>query len=99
VRASRRLRLQETYFYTRLAHVFTNHIMRSQVNYQFTPALSLRTIVDYNAVLTNPKAVSFDQSKAFTGDALLAYIPHPGTAIYLGYTNRRENLALAGGDA
>jgi Domain of unknown function (DUF5916) len=100
LRPTRRLRLQETYFYTRLAHTFTNHIVRSQANYQFTPSLSMRTIIDYNAVLTNASVVDFDQSKAFTGDLLLAYIPHPGTAVYLGYTNRRENLALTGvGDA
>ena len=29
---------------------------------------------------------------------MFAYLPHPGTAVYLGYTNRRENLALAGTD-
>jgi hypothetical protein len=96
LRPNKRLRIQETYYYTRLARTFTNHIIRQQVNYQFTPAWSLRAIVDYNAVLTNPTAVSFDQSKAFTGDALISYIPHPGTAIYMGYTNRRENLALIG---
>ena len=98
VRPTRRLRLQETYFYTRLTHTFTNHILRSQANYQFTPSLSLRTILDYNAVLTNSSVVNFDQTKAFTGDALIAYIPHPGTAVYLGYTNRRENLALVGNE-
>jgi len=97
-RPGARLRIQQAYFYTRLAHVFTNHIFRNTVNYQFSPALSLRTIVDYNAVLSNTAVASFGNSKTVTGDALLAYIPHPGTAVYLGYTNRRENLALIGGD-
>jgi hypothetical protein len=91
-----RLRIQQTYFYTRLAHVFTNHIFRNTVNYQFSPAWSLRAIIDYNAVLSNTVLADYDTSKKFTGDLLLAYLPHPGTAVYLGYTNGRENLALLG---
>jgi hypothetical protein len=96
LRPNTRLRIQQTYFYTRLAHVFTNHIFRNTVNYQFSPALSLRAIVDYNAVLSNPALADYETSKKFTGDLLLAYLPYPGTAIYLGYTNSRENLALLG---
>jgi Domain of unknown function (DUF5916) len=95
-RPNNRLRIQETYFYTRLKHVFTNHIFRNTVNYQFSPAFSLRAIIDYNAVLSNPAVASYDTSKKFTGDLLLAYLPYPGTAVYLGYTNGRENLALLG---
>jgi len=96
LRPNVRLRIQQTYFYTRLAHVFTNHIFRNTVNYQFSPALSLRAIIDYNAVLSNTALADYDTSKKFTGDLLLAYLPHPGTAVYLGYTNSRENLALLG---
>ena len=99
VRPNTRLRIQQTYFYTRLAHVFTNHIFRNTVNYQFSPAFSLRAIVDYNAVLSNPFMADYDTSKKFTGDLLLAYLPYPGTAVYLGYTNGRENLALFGDPA
>jgi hypothetical protein len=95
-RPNTRLRIQQTYFYTRLAHVFTNHILRNTVNYQFSPALSMRAILDYNAVLSNTAVADYDTSKKFTGDLLLAYIPHPGTAVYVGYTNSRENLALLG---
>ena len=99
IRPNTRLRIQQTYFYTRLAHVFTNHIFRNTVNYQFSPALSLRAIIDYNAVLSNPFVADYDTSKKFTGDLLLAYLPYPGTAVYLGYTNGRENLALFGDPA
>jgi hypothetical protein len=95
-RPNARLRIQQTYFYTRLAHVFTNHILRNTVNYQFSPAFSMRAIIDYNAVLANTALAAYDTTKKFTGDLLLAYIPHPGTAVYLGYTNGRENLALLG---
>ena len=96
LRPNARLRIQQTYFYTRLAHVFTNHIFRNTVNYQFSPAFSARAIIDYNAVLSNPALADYDTSKKFTGDLLLAYLPYPGTAVYLGYTNGRENLALFG---
>jgi len=96
LRPNTRLRIQQTYFYTRLAHVFTNHIFRNTVNYQLSPALSLRAIIDYNAVLANTALADYDTSKKFTGDLLLAYLPHPGTAVYMGYTNSRENLALIG---
>jgi hypothetical protein len=96
LRPNVRLRIQQTYFYTRLAHVFTNHIFRNTVNYQFSPAWSLRAIIDYNAVLSNTTLADYETSKKFTGDLLLAYLPHPGTAVYLGYTNSRENLALLG---
>lgn len=96
LRPNVRLRIQQTYFYTRLAHVFTNHIVRNTVNYQFSPAWSLRAIIDYNAVLSNTTLADYETSKKFTGDLLLAYLPHPGTAVYLGYTNSRENLALLG---
>jgi hypothetical protein len=47
-----RLRLDETYLYTRLATahapataIFNNHILRSKANYQFTRELSLRAII------------------------------------------------------
>jgi len=96
LRPNTRLRIQQTYFYTRLAHVFTNHIFRNTVNYQFSPAFSLRAIIDYNAVLANTALANFDTAKKFTGDLLLAYLPHPGTAVYMGYTNSRENLVLLG---
>ena len=32
-----------------------------------------------------------------TGDVLLTYLIHPGTAFYAGFTDTRENLALVGG--
>lgn len=99
-------RFDESYIYTRLgvrpgtlnapagASVFNNHILRSKVNYHFSRELSLRMIVDYNAVLSNPALVSADRSKRLGGDVLLTYLLNPGTALYAGYTNIHENLAL-----
>ncbi len=103
-----RLRLEQKYIYERLGTtaasrltgvapgttVFNNHLIRSKLNYQFTRSISLRTIVDYNAVLANPALVDLDRQKRITYDVLFTYLPHPGTAIYLGYTDRYENLFL-----
>ncbi|MBZ5576829.1 MAG: carbohydrate binding family 9 domain-containing protein [Acidobacteriia bacterium] len=77
--------------------VFVNHLIRSRLNYQFTRELSLRVIFDYNATLQNPGLIALDRQKAFTGDVLLTYLIHPGTAFYVGYTDQLENLALLPG--
>ena len=96
-----RLKIDEVYYLTRMrtaqASVFTNHLTRSRVNYQFTRALSLRMIVDYNAVLENAALIDLQRQKRITGDALLTYLIHPGTALYVGYTDRLENLGLYNG--
>ncbi|MDQ6665492.1 MAG: carbohydrate binding family 9 domain-containing protein [Acidobacteriota bacterium] len=103
-RPSPRIKLEENYFYTHLTErlggpaVFNNHILRSRLNYQFTRELSLRLILDYNAVLPNPDLVNLDRSKRITGDVLITYLIHPGTAFYVGYTDRRENVLLAPGE-
>jgi len=87
-------------------NIFNNHLMRSKLNYQFTKELSLRLIVDYNATLANEGLVdlqtnlgSFDggpiaPTKKLTGDVLFTYLLHPGTAVYLGYTDGYSNLTL-----
>jgi hypothetical protein len=95
-RPSSRLLIDETYFYSRLsqpsASIFDNHIVRSKVNYQFSRALSLRGIVDYNGVLPNESLVALERRKHLTADVLLTYLLHPGTALYVGYTDGYDNL-------
>ncbi len=97
-RPTARLKLEEIYYYTNLrtrdATVFVNHLARSRLNYQFTRELSVRMIVDYNGVLANPSLVNLARQKRVTGDVLVTYLIHPGTALYLGYTDRLENLRL-----
>jgi hypothetical protein len=120
LRPTPRFRFDQTYLYERLgtlagstpsgteagASVYNNHLLRSKLNYQFTRELSLRTILDYNAVLANQDLVDLDTAfsstipnvtvptKHFTADFLLTYLLHPGTALYLGYTDNYENLDL-----
>jgi hypothetical protein len=71
---------------------FNNHIIRSQWNYQFTRALSLRAITQYNGLLSNPTYSSLQTTKDLNFDLLLTYLVHPGTAVYVGYNSNLENL-------
>jgi hypothetical protein len=71
---------------------FNNHIIRSQWNYQFTRALSLRAIMQYNGLLANPTYSSLQTTKDFSADFLITYLIHPGTAVYVGYNSNLENL-------
>ncbi len=97
LRPTNRLRIDPTYIFTRLgqlndhASVFNNHIGRLKVNYQFTPRLSLRTILQYQATLANPSLTAIPTSRRFTGDILLAYFVHPGTVLYVGYSDILDN--------
>ncbi len=108
LRPSPRFRFEQSYIFSRLATrvgstptgfaagtaIFNNHILRSKLNYQFNRELSLRAIVDYNAVLPNPALANLERSKRLAGDLLLTYLLNPGTALYIGYTDGYENLVL-----
>jgi len=105
VRPFKGLTIDNTYLLTRLrdvnsnANMFNNHILRSKWNYQFTRALSLRFIGQYNSVLSNYNAnfpqyalSSLPPAKQFNADFLLTYFVHPGTALYVGYNSDLQNL-------
>jgi hypothetical protein len=99
VRPSPQLRLDQTYLFNRLrtpagADIYNNHIVRSRLNYQFTRALSLRAIVDYNAVLPNESLIRLERAKRLSGDVLLTYMLNPWTAFYAGVTDTYENYQL-----
>jgi hypothetical protein len=101
-----RLRLEGTYLYNRMRTnqasgvappgepIFTNHILRTKLSYQFSRALSLRAILDYESVLPNLSLVDVDDERRFAVDLLLTYQLNPWTAFYVGYTDSRENFAL-----
>jgi hypothetical protein len=78
--------------------IFNNHIVRSKWNWQFTPQLSLRVILQYNSILANTPGTTFypytylPTEKQFNADFLLTYLVHPGTAIYVGYNSDLQNL-------
>jgi hypothetical protein len=101
-----RIRIEQTYYYSRLgtlagfalspspATVFVNHLSRTKLNYQFTPRLSVRGILDYDPTLSNLSLFESPAIKPLTGDVLVTYLINPGTAFYLGYDSRYQNLAF-----
>jgi hypothetical protein len=110
VRPSPRLRIDESYLYTGLAarpetpvtvshnpSILNNHITRTRIHYQFSRALSLRAILDYNAVLPNSSLIAQERTKRLAPDILLTYLLHPGTALYIGYHSQYDNLELQPG--
>lgn len=100
------LRIDGIYYYTRLAAnrdhlpspslptgiIFTNHLIRSKINYQFTRDYSFNAILDYNSLLPNDSLVASAYSKQADTTLLFTYLPHPGTAFYLGYADTFQNV-------
>jgi hypothetical protein len=111
IRPRANIKIDETYIFSRLstfeqsliaeqygnAVAFNSHLLRQTVNWQFTKPLSLRLILDYDAVLPNQSLVDLDRSKRLSANVLLTWLLRPGTAFYAGYTDIRENLALDSG--
>jgi hypothetical protein len=111
IRPRTNIKIDETYILSRLstyeqsliaeqygnAVLFNSHLLRQTVNWQFTRPLSLRFILDYDAVLPNQSLINLDRSKHLSANVLLTWLLRPGTAFYAGYTDIRENLALDSG--
>jgi len=109
VQPSHQLTIDNTYLLDRnfAAHdgpfVYESQTMRSKVNYQFTRSISARVIAEVASTLANPAETSLLRTKRLSTQALLAWLPYPGTSVYLGYTNDLQNIdrtlcnRLAGG--
>jgi hypothetical protein len=101
LRPSPPLRIEQVYLFSRLSTrapvqtvggtrdgtIFSNHILRTRVNYQFSRPLSLRAIVDYDSVLPDAALVALRTQRNVRADVLLTYLVNPWTAFYLGYTD------------
>lgn len=74
------------------AFVYENQVFRTKINYQFTRDISARVIVEYDSTLANPAQTSLLRTKQVQTGALLTWLPHPGTALYIGYNNDIQNL-------
>ncbi len=72
--------------------VFSNHIVRATLNYQFTRQLSVRAIADYNSVSPNAALVRLVNDRRVGIDTLITYQLGPGTALYAGYTSGFQNV-------
>ena len=109
LRPSSRLRLDQAYLYADLStseesslppgaaqgRIFTDHILRTRVNYQFTRELSARVILDYETLTPNQALVDLDHERRFNADVLFTYLLNPWTAVYVGYSDGYENQPLA----
>ncbi len=93
--------LQNSYVYTHFTDVtngdvvYDNHELISRWNCQMTKALSFNLIGQYISTLPNPEYTSLANSKSLFADALVTYLPHPGTAVYFGYIGNFANVNRA----
>jgi hypothetical protein len=74
------------------ALVYETQTMRSKINYQFTRSISARVIAEFDSTLANPVQTSLPRTREVATQALLTWLPHPGTAVYVGYSNDLQNL-------
>jgi hypothetical protein len=97
---NKRLQIDNTYLFFRLSEkdgssgIFNNHILRTKWNLQLTRELSLRFIVQYEALLANQARTSLETSRNFNADFLITYLLHPGTALYAGYNSNLQNVDI-----
>ncbi len=78
------------------SNVFRNTLSRTKFTYRFSRFISAHVIFDYNTLQSEPGLIALDRSKRLTSDILFSYTPTPGTALYVGYVDRQENLRLFG---
>ena len=71
--------------------VYETQTFRTKLNYQFTRAISARVIVEYDTTVANPAETSLARTKQVQTQALLTWLPHPGTVIYIGWNNDLQN--------
>jgi hypothetical protein len=74
------------------AVAYDNHQLVERWNYQMNKAWALNFIGEYLATLPNDTFTSLTNYKDVYGNVLLTYLPHPGTAFYLGFTTDYVNL-------
>jgi Domain of unknown function (DUF5916)/Carbohydrate family 9 binding domain-like len=66
------------------APVYVNTITRVRIGDQFTRALALRAIVQYNSLSTSPSETRLEPGRNLNIDLLFSYLASPGTAVYVG---------------
>jgi hypothetical protein len=77
-------------------NIYHDVLSRTKFKYQFNRFLAAHLIIDYNATTPDSDLIALDRNRRVTGDILVSYLLNPGTALYVGYTDRQENLRLFG---
>jgi predicted porin len=98
VRPIDQLSIANTYFLTELetqsgTKIFSNEIVRSNWNYQFTKELSLRFIAQYDKTEAGP-ATRLKDDENLNFDVLLRYVINPWSAFYVGYNSNQSNFDI-----
>jgi hypothetical protein len=97
-RPTPRLRVDDTFLVSRFSldgsSVFTERRLRTRLNYQFNRFLSLRAILDYEAVIPNAALSDEDDERKWAADVLMTYLLNPGTALHVGYTDQYKDVAM-----
>jgi hypothetical protein len=97
-RPNTRLQITNSYLLDRVIYrsrdqaVFNDHILRTKWNLQWSRSLSFRAIAQLNNLLANPVNSSLRTTRSLNLDFLIAYLVHPGTAVYVGYNTDMANL-------
>jgi hypothetical protein len=93
------LRVDTSYLYTELTDhggagkIFSNEIVRSRWNYQFTKELSLRFIAQVED--TDPSALtSLERDKSLNFDVLVRYVLNPWSALFVGFNSNSSNFNI-----
>jgi hypothetical protein len=110
LRPAARVALEQSYIFSRLeaatsstgaphtGRTFSNHLARSKIGLQVTRQLSLRTILDYGTIVSDPSLTLIESRRRLSADLLATYQLNPWTALYVGYTEGLEDLATATGE-
>ena len=98
IRPIEQLSIDNTYFLTELetqggTKIFSNEIVRSNWNYQFTKELSLRFIAQYDKTEAGP-ATRLKDDENLNFDVLLRYVINPWSAFYVGYNSNQSNFDI-----
>jgi hypothetical protein len=74
--------------------IFTDRILRTRWNYQFTKEMSLRVILQHEDTDPNPALSRLTRDENLNLDVLFRYVLNPWSALYVGFNNNESNLQL-----
>jgi hypothetical protein len=95
-----RLRVDTTLLSTELEDrtgrgtIFTDRIVRTRWNYQFTKEMSLRVILQHEDTEPTPGLTRLTDEENLNVDVLFRYVLNPWSALYIGFNNNESNLQL-----
>jgi hypothetical protein len=74
--------------------IFNSTILRSQANLQVTRSLTFRGVADFNQLASDQTLFAQRGWSGLTYDVLVRFVPNPGTALYIGFNKRYQNVLL-----